>query len=148
MKRLNPVDELANLKSIYGEGNHADIYGLLRDAFATLQARSHVLLSLVTICLTITGFSGPKVAASGEISKVAMVIGLCLALSSGGCLLVGAFDLHWITRYSAGSVDDSLLHIIGIRNRRTRIYRIAMLLLIAGLTSYVASVVVYMLTTL
>lgn len=145
MQRLEPEEELANLKSIYGADNLADVYGNLRESFTTLQNRSHVLLSLVTICLTITGFSGPNIAAAGVYSKGAIILGLCLVLSAGGGLLIGAFDLQWITRYKGSSSEDTLIHIISRRNRRTRIYRVATLLLVLGLTSYVASVVIYML---
>jgi hypothetical protein len=145
MKRLDPKEELEHLKSIYGAENTRELYSLLRDAFATLQSRSHVLLSLVTICLTITGFSGPSIAASGIVSKVAMVVGLCFVLSAAGCLLVGSFDLQWITRYRGEGVDDTLVHLLERRNRRTRIYRFATLMLVSGLSSYVTSVVVYML---
>ena len=145
MKRLEPKEELDYLKSIYGSENVKELYGHLREAFGTLQSRSHVLLSLVTICLTITGFSGPSIAASGMVSKFAMVVGLCLVLSAAVCLLVGAFDLQWITRYRGDGIDDSLVQLLERRNRRTRIYRIATVMLVSGLTSYVLSVVVYML---
>ncbi len=144
MQRLGPEEELANLKSIYGADNLPEIYGILRDAFSTLQNRSHVLLSLVTICLTITGFSGPSIAASGMYPKAAIIVGLCLVLSARGGLLVGAFDLQWITRYGEGSSDKTLIRILERRNRRTRTYRMATLLLVLGLSSYVASVVIYM----
>ncbi len=144
MQRLGPQEELANLKSIYGEDNLPEIYGILRDTFSTLQNRSHVLLSLVTICLTITGFSGPNIAASGAYPKTAIIIGLCFVLSAGGGLLVGAFDLQWITRYRGASSDETLIRILERRNRRTRTYRLATLLLVLGLSSYVASVVIYM----
>ncbi len=145
MQKLKPEDELANLKSIYGDDAISEIYANLRDAFTTLQNRSHVLLSLVTICLTITGFSGPNIAAAGVYSKAAIILGLCLVLSAGGGLLIGAFDLQWITRYKGASDDETIIHILERRNRRTRAYRIATLLLVLGLTSYVASVVIYML---
>ncbi len=148
MQRLDPKEELAHLQSIYGEENFSEIYGNLRDAFSTLQVRSQILLSLVTICLTITGFSGPSIAASGPYSKMALIAGLCLVLSAGGSLLLSAFDLQWITRYRGDSMQETLVGIIERRNRRTRSYRLAMLLLVAGLTCYVASVVVFMLTAL
>ena len=147
MKRLEPKEELEHLKSIYGSESVPELYSQLRDGFATLQSRSHVLLSLVIICLTITGFSGPSIAASGVVSKVAMVVGLCFVLSAAGCLLMGAFDLQWITRYRGDGVDDTLVQLLKRRNRRTRTYRIATVLLVSGLTSYVVSIVVYMLGT-
>ena len=135
MKRLGPQEEHANQKAIYGAGSLPEIYGISRDAFSTLQNRSHVLLSLVTICLTITGFSGPNIAAAGASSKVAIIIGLCLVLSAGGGLLVGAFDLQWITRYRRASSDETLIRIIERRNRRTRTYRVATLLLATACVS-------------
>ena len=89
MKRLEPKEELEHLKSIYGSESVPELYSQLRDGFATLQSRSHVLLSLVTICLTITGFSGPSIAASGVVSNVAMVVGL--RFISGRLLANGSF---------------------------------------------------------
>jgi hypothetical protein len=147
MKRLEPKEELEHLKDIYGSESVPELYSHLRVGFSTLQSRSHVLLSLVTICLTITGFSGPSIAASGVVSKIGMVAGLCFVLSAAGCLLVGAFDLQWITRYQGNGIDDTLIQLLERRNRRTRTYRFAMLLLVSGLTSYVGSIVVYMLGT-
>lgn len=45
MKRLEPKEELERLKSIYGSGSVPKLYSQLRDGFATLQSRSHVLLN-------------------------------------------------------------------------------------------------------
>ena len=81
-------------------------------------------------------------------AKYLLVAGLCLVLAAGGSLLFSAFDLQWITRYKGSSVEDTITGIIERRNRRTRAYRVSTVFLVVGLSAYVASVVVYMITAL
>ncbi len=60
MKKLNTQEELAYLKSIYSNPDIEKILHNFKETFSTLYTRSQVILSLTTVCLTITGFLGPK----------------------------------------------------------------------------------------
>jgi len=64
LRKLTPEEELEFLKEIHGADDYSKLFSELKDAFALLQTRAQMLLGLATICLTITGFSGPRMAQS------------------------------------------------------------------------------------
>ncbi len=146
IEKLTPIQELKYLRDIYGVDQNDKLYTHLADSFKVLQTRSQLLLSLVTICLTITGFSGPKIASSGLVSRYAIVFGLGFVLFSALVLLLGPLQLRWCTQNRAGTIDESLAMLIGQRNSRTTKYHIASTCLIIGLTGYVISVIYFLLT--
>lgn len=110
--------------------------------FNVLQARSAMLLSLVTLCLTISGFSGHRIAAAGTLPAVLLSVGLALVVLSAVLLMLGPMQLRWATRRRCGdSLDELLEALIHLRNVRTRRYHTAVMILILGLSAYVASVI-------
>jgi len=142
--KLSPKEELRYLHELYGADNHAKVYGILTDALNVLQSRSQMLLSLIAICLTITGFSGPQIAAANLFAKTSIGVGLAFVLLSALVILVGPLRIEWATQLRAGTVEESLLLLIERRNKRTVRYHLASILLIIGLTGYVASVLEYL----
>ena len=143
MKKLHPKEELEFLMEIHG-GDIAKIFCFLRDAFSLLQARSQMLLGLATICLTITGFSGPRMAASNPLSRFFIGFGLVFVLLSIAAIVVGPLRLRWMTEWKADSIDETLVENIIRRGVKTRLYRIATFLLLTGLTGYLLSLVFYL----
>lgn len=116
--------------------------------FDVLQARTHMMLTLATLTLTITGFSGPKIAASNVVSQYTMVLGLIFVLAAVVVTLGGTLRIRWLTQVGQGDAEGVLVDMIGYRNQKTRLFRIELTLLVLGLTFYVASVVTYMLVGL
>ena len=144
---LNPHEELEHLKAIYGEDDQAEkLYDNLTDSFNVLQNRAQMLLSLITITLTITGFSGPRIAESSPLARISIAAGLILVLLSALILMAGPLRLRWCTRLRSGSIDQSLLKLIRQRNARTRRYHLASLSLVLGLIGYVTSVISFLIT--
>ena len=90
---LSPQEELANLKNFIMDEQNNLLYTRLTDSLDVLQVRSQMLLSLITIALTITGFSGPQIARSSDIAKVAIIIGLVLVLTSAFILMSGPLKI-------------------------------------------------------
>lgn len=142
-RKLEPAEELNYLKELYGE-DRAKILAWVTNAFDVLQQRSSLLLSLVAVVLTITGFSGPTIAASGFFSKICIGYGLSFVLISAIVVLAGPLQLRWATQWRAETLDDSLVQLIARRNARTRKYHLAFALLCIGLTGYVGSVIGYL----
>lgn len=142
-RKLSPSEELAYLKELYGE-DRAKILTSITNAYDVLQQRSSLLLSLVAVVLTITGFSGPTIAASGFFSKICIGYGLSFVLISALIVLAGPLQLRWATQWRAETLDDSLVQLIARRNARTRKYHLAFALLCVGLTGYVGSVIGYL----
>lgn len=145
--KLSPPEELDHLKAIYaGEDQAAKLYDNLTDSFEVLQNRAQMLLSLITITLTITGFSGPRIAESSLLARISIAAGLILVLLSALILMAGPLRLRWCTRLRSSSVDQSLLKLIHQRNARTRRYHLASVSLVLGLIGYVSSVISFLIT--
>lgn len=142
--QLSPSEELEYLKTIYERDQNEKLFLLLTDSFNVLQNRAQMLLSLVTITLTITGFSGPKIAESSPIARFSIVIGLGFVLLSALILMAGPLRLSWSTRLRSSSIDRSLIKLIDQRNFRTKRYHIASVSLIIGLIGYVTSVISFL----
>ena len=139
-RKLTPEQELDYLKEIYGE-NREKILAGITGAYDVLQQRSSLLLSLVAVVLTITGFSGPTIAASGRFSKICIGYGLTFVLIAAVLILAGPLQLRWATQWRSETLDASLIALIRRRNARTDKYHIAFALLCLGLTGYVGSVI-------
>ncbi len=140
MRKLSPAEELTYLREIYGN-NDDKILNWITGAYDILQARSSLLLSLVAVVLTITGFSGPTIAASGTFSKICIGYGLSFVLISSVLTLAGPLQLRWATQWRGDSLDESLTNLIRRRNARTLKYHIAFGFLVVGLTGYVGSLI-------
>jgi hypothetical protein len=147
LKKLTPEEELDLLKEINGSGDYCKLFGVLRDAFSLLQTRAQMLLGLATICLTITGFSGPRMASSNVYSRFFIGFGLTFVLLSVMALVAGPLRLRWMTAWKMdGDIERTLLVHLRQRNLRTKFYKVAMLLLLVGLTGYLLSLIFYLLT--
>jgi hypothetical protein len=121
---------------------------LLMAQFSVLQTRSQLLLTVSTLALTITGFSGPRIAAAGDFQRYALAAGLALVLASMLLILGGSLRIRWVTQFRRpeGGDDAALLaQIVCYRDRKTRLFFIEVCLLLAGLTAYVAAIIGYFL---
>lgn len=141
-ERIEPAAEAASLLAFY-DGDRARCLEALVGQFNVLQARSQLLLTLATITLTITGFSGPQIAASGAVARVALIVGLVLVLTSVALILLGN-RVRWVTQLLDGAPEAALTTIIEQRNRKTAIYGLQLLALIIGLVAYVTGVIAYL----
>lgn len=146
MQKLTPRDELDFLRQIYGHDALPTIFGVVRDSFAVLQTRGQLLLGLITICLTITGFSGHRIASSGVLPKVFVLLGVLSVLASALLILCGPLQVRWMTQSREDTIDETLVRLIERRNRRTRLYHAAVVCLLVGLTGYVLSFAAHLLT--
>ncbi len=144
LQHLTPSDELAFLREIHGEGSSEKIFIALRDAFQVLQTRAQILLSLIVICLTITGFSGRQIAASCDLARVFLGLGILAVLASALVLFAGPLRIQWLTGARADTLDATFIQWLGRRNKRTWFYHLAVGFLIVGLSAYVLAVAAYL----
>lgn len=145
LRELTPEQELDYLHELHGREQPDRALAVIVGQFETLQSRAQTLLGLVTICLTISGFSGPSIAASGPGARWSISVGLALVLAAAVVTLAGPLQLRWATQWRAESNEASLLGLIRNRNERTRRYNLAFRLLVLGLAGYVGSLVSYLL---
>ncbi|NOQ95020.1 MAG: hypothetical protein GQ555_00205 [Desulfobacterales bacterium] len=141
---LTSAEELEYLKTIYGENQAEKLFALLTDSFNVIQNRAQMLLSLITITLTITGFSGAKIAESSLFARLSIAFGLGFVLLSALILMAGPLRLNWCTRSRSKSLDQSLIKLIEQRNFRTERYHQASVALVIGLIGYVTSVISFL----
>jgi hypothetical protein len=116
----------------------------LRHHFDVIQARSQLLLTLSTLALTITGFSGPKIAQTNAFARFSMAVGIVFVLLGMIILLVGGLRIRWTTQLYEATPEETIARIIRYRNAKTRLYFVELTLLVIGLAAYVASVVTYL----
>jgi len=116
----------------------------LRHHFNVIQARSQLLLTISTLALTITGFSGPKIAQTNDFARYSMAIGIGFVLAGMVFLLLGGLRIRWTTQLFEDTAEQTLVRIITHRNSKTKFYFLQLTLLVIGLTAYVAAVITYL----
>ncbi|MBA2479652.1 MAG: hypothetical protein H0V44_03240 [Planctomycetes bacterium] len=140
-----PADEARHLLSLH-QGSAAEAMKMLSTQFTVIQSRTQMLLTLATLTLTITGFSGPRIAQSGVFARYAMSAGLALVMIGVVFLLWGSLRIRWLTQYIDPDPQRAIATMIAQRNRRTAGFSLQLLLLVAGLTCYVSAVIAYLMT--
>jgi predicted lysophospholipase L1 biosynthesis ABC-type transport system permease subunit len=143
MRILAPPEEADRLLSWHG-GALAPCLADLNLQFQVLQTRSQLLLTLATLTLTITGFSGPKIAQTNALARYSIGLGLVFVLISTILVLISTLRIQWMTQVEAESPRATLIAILTYRNQKSVLYRVELLLLVIGLTCYVTSVVTYL----
>ena len=126
-------------------GGLGDCLKIISQQFVVLQTRSQLLLTLATIVLTITGFSGPRMAASGMFARGAMAVGLLLTLIAVLMLLLN-LRIRWLTQFQGADPQAILADIIAYREDKRRAYLTIITVLMLGLASYVAAVIAFLIT--
>ena len=129
-------------------GDFSKCYDFVTKAFGVITQRTQMLLTLATLTLTITGFSGPKIAASNLLSRYTMIFGLVFVLCSILVSLVGVLRIRWTSEFLNLGPKPALIAVLKYRNGKTKYYIMGCILLVLGLTSYVTSVISYLATGL
>jgi hypothetical protein len=138
-----PETEATQLLATQGERGIKGAIDVLMQQFQVLQTRAQIMLTITTLTLTITGFSGPKIAAAGLFARTTMVLGILSVLASTLLILGGSLRIQWVTQFRGPDDHALVTSILHYRNRKTRLFFLEICLLVAGLACYVASVVAY-----
>jgi hypothetical protein len=145
-KTLTPEQEIAFMRTELKLETPVLLLDRIVGHFTILQTRSGLLLSLVTICLTISGFSGHRIAAAGLLPACLLALGLFLVVLCAAVLFSGPLQLRWATRHACeGGLDATLIAMLELRNFRTRRYRLATVVLFSGLTCCMSAVILFVL---
>jgi hypothetical protein len=140
----DPTAEAAALLAREGDaGSLAECMRLISSQFIVIQTRSQVMLTLATITLTITGFSGTRIAGSGPLARDAMAIGLLFVLTAVVMVLV-SLRVRWLTQFTGPDPLSVLSAIIAYRNAKTRQYLAELVLLSLGMGCYVLAMIAYL----
>ncbi len=132
-------EEADHLLALYG-ADPVRVMATIEAQLDSLAARSQTLLSLTGITITVTGFSGSNIAKTGLAAAVLIVTGLVLVLAGAALCIGGILAVRWTTSLAPCPLKSAVLHALARRDQKTRAYSRALVLVIAGLTAYVASV--------
>lgn len=101
-----------------------------------LQTRAQVLMGLAGVVLSITGFSGHRIASTGRIAQFSVILGLGTVLISAVWVWKKVMNVRWITDDLYGTSEEILSRIIDRRNAKTAAYVKGGYLLCAGFSIY------------
>ena len=154
---VHSIEEARFLMSTRGGFSNAqDLIGRQLD---TITNRSSNILSLVAVVLTITGFSGPKMAQTSVLAKVMMGMGLCFCTLAASVVMVGSFQVRWATQIAcwarnkavkSGERDGNYLEVMSLaetiryRNRKHLMFNIELTMLIIGLVGYLGAFLLFL----
>ncbi len=145
-KELSPESEMNFLREVLQDKFYSQIYPMLKADFQAIYTHSQGIMGLATICLTITGFSGPRIAASSVFSRFSIAIGLAFVIVSVFFLLLGPIYPKWMSNRKGLKLQQAFSVYFLRRDSRTFKYRMALVTLVVGLSFYVASVIGYLLS--
>jgi len=112
----SPEAEAKQLLAAQGEQGVRGATSILMQQFTVLQTRAQMMLTITTLTLTITGFSGPKIAASGLFARGAMIAGILATLASTLLILGGSLRIRWVTQFQGRDDLDLVTRVVRYRN--------------------------------
>ena len=135
-------DEARHLLALYG--SPSEVGKVLAIQFTVIQSRTQLVLTMATIILSVSGFSGPRIANSGPFARHAMIIGLCCVLLAVVTALVGSLRINWLTQFMHPDPVQRLSLMITYRNRKTTWYVWELAMVVCGLACFVLALISYL----
>lgn len=139
------AEEADHLIALYG-GDAGKIMGVLHGQLQNLTGRAQMLLQLAGLTITVTGFSGANIARSGHMAALLVVSGLVLVLVAASLSMGGILRIRWMTQLAPTSLRESAIYALKMRDRKTRVFGRSLALLIIGLSMYIGSVSILLLS--
>ncbi len=140
---MNTPDQEAEALLAMHRGALAECLKMLSMQLTVIQTRSQLLLTLATLSLTITGFSGPRIAHSGWPARVLLAIGLSMILI-GIAMIMGSLRITWLTQFAGADARDQLRQIIVYRNKKTVWFTVERFFVGIGIGTFVAALLWYL----
>jgi hypothetical protein len=145
MRHLTRVEESARILREYDDAGFPDMMAMLERQFAVLHNRAQVLLGLCGIIISTTGFSGRLVAGTNAAAQWLVIVGVALVLLAAAIVCWGVLHLRWLTMQLGADNAEWLATSLRYRDTKTNYYRVALLLMLVGLTLYAAAIAIMLL---
>lgn len=139
----SPQAEAQSLLDQY-QNSIKEVTALLTQQFIIIQSRNQLLLTLSTMTLTITGFSGPTIAQSSIPSLTLLSLGLLFIIAATVLLLGSGLKLKWITQFEGKTPLETVTQIIEYRDQKSEAYQWQLRLMMIGLSFYTGSILYFM----
>lgn len=118
----------------------SEAYELLNAQMNIIHMRAMAIITITGVVVTVTGFSGRLIAGTSRLAQFLIISGLLTCILAATVTMLWVMPIRWLTSYMNTSTDEWLLAAIRRRDRKTRAFRIASILLIIGLTLYGLSI--------
>lgn len=141
MNCLSLPQEIDRILTEY-DGKVPEIMVLLERQFTVLHNRAQVLLTLCGIVISTTGFSGRLVAGTNQMAQALIIVGVGMILLAAVVCSWGVLHLRWLTMQTGQDVREWLESSLRYRNVKTTSYRVAVIIMLVGLTSYCAAMAI------
>jgi len=142
---MKPQEESQRIINQLAQPEYAPVLGMLEKQFQVLSNRAQVLLGISGVVISTTGFSGRLIAGTGVVAQLLVIAGVSLVLAAAVTVVVGVMPLRWITTQHGDSPEALLTNALAYRNRKQKRYFLGIILMMVGLTLYVASIIVMLL---
>lgn len=105
-----------------------------------VYTRAQVLVGIAGMVITVTGFSGRRIADTSRLAQYFIVIGLAIVLAATVWVFLRVMRISWASSSLSDDACASLTELIEYRNRKTISYEIGGKILALGLITYGAAV--------
>jgi hypothetical protein len=117
-------------------GDLREVLKIYEQQLNVLQSRAQVLMSLAGVVLTITGFSGQRIAGTSRFAQVCIITGLGVVLLSAIWIWRKVLNIRWMTSDLKGEPEQILFRIIERRDAKTKAYAAGGFILCLGFVIY------------
>jgi len=140
------VEEVKRILSL-AKGDPAKAFDIVQSQFSVLVLRTQVMLSLSGIVITVTGFSGRTIAQTSVLARDLVAAGIIIVLASAATAIIGVLSLKWLTQELTDDPEETLVRMLGIRDRKARFLGVALLLFVVGFSCYCFAIALMLLAT-
>jgi hypothetical protein len=138
--------EIEHLCASFSNGEDlSPIYQLLDNQLSVLHTRALALVQLAGVIITVTGFSGRIIADTNVMAQFLLVLGLSLVVVAASIAIGFVMPVRWISTYLHLETEKWMAVAIRRRNRKTKAFRVASIILLFGMTFYIGSISIMLL---
>lgn len=120
-------------------------HDLLHRQFSVIYSRAQSLLQLTGVVITVTGFSGRIIADTNPRAQALIIAGVATVGLGAAVALLFVMPLKWLTTYMHLKPEEWLLAALQRRERKSRAFRVASALVVAGMFLYLCAVALMLL---
>ncbi|HEV7300085.1 MAG TPA: hypothetical protein VGN72_12020 [Tepidisphaeraceae bacterium] len=141
---LSRAAEIDRIVERYGD-DWPGIMAMVERHFAVLHNRAQVLLTLCGIVISTTGFSGRLIAGTNVLAQALVIGGIALVLLSTAVVAHSVLHLRWLTMHAGDDTRAWLESSLAYRDYKTGSYRVALIIMVAGLCLYCGAIAIMLL---
>ena len=136
---LSPQEEAERLYKLCHE-DYLQALSFVEAQLNVVYTRAQVLVGIAGMVITVTGFSGRRIADTSRLAQYFIVIGLAIVLAATVWVFLRVMRISWASSSLSDDPQASLTALIEYRNRKTISYEIGGKILALGLITYGAAV--------